>query len=609
MVPERMKSLSRKGAFLALLLVALSNSFSLVATATAQDHRHSSVTGFFGLDGEGRPIVDRHGIMLVFDGPIAPETVSVATFEVWLAQASRAKVIETMVKGENVFLQLEHELASDATPVVQIAEGEEVEDRAGNSTNRRKLGAVRIKDGIAPRLTVTLSGGSGRGSGDEGPNRLTNDTIDIRVMSDEPLQSAPRVIVVCESLSWIEMDSGKEIERDIDDFFANRNGPFTRRPQEPPDTAYTCGYDEDGDGADDPFELTEDIAHSRPGEVWEYTWRNPAGVTRSLIDGELVVVAYGRDRSRYERFGETVSNWATAKGDFGFDTRFGSEAFLEQVKIHPPDGSVIREPRPFVLLEFPEATSVNLASVVFDGKEIVDAFEVVRDNEFVYWPLSMNQGNHSVEVEANDYAGNESNFEFHFETTQRGDFILPLVAGWNAVSIPADPIDPTIENVFTHPAIEMVMSWDPYELQGPWVASIRDGDAWVPWQHGREITKIQAGSGYLVKSSRFIKQPIALTQERQRVTRDYDGGCGSFAGWFFVGVTDVDGDQTQNHFGEPLRDHDKGVLTVGEYLGKYIRHTYSWDPIEAKYRELSESDAVLIGEGIWYYGGGWASCP
>ncbi|MXZ02803.1 MAG: hypothetical protein F4Y88_03765, partial [Chloroflexi bacterium] len=365
-------------------------------------------------------------------------------------------------------MQLEDELASDATPIVGIAEGEEVEDLAGNSTNRRKLGFVQIKDGIAPRLTVKLSGGSGLGTGDEGPDRLTKDTIDVRITSDEPLQGAPRVVVVCESLKWTESVDGRDVERDVDDFIANRNGAFPSKPQEPRGTDYTCGYDEDGDGMKDPFQLTEDIANSRPGEVWEYTWRNPAGSEAGLRDGELVVVAYGRDKSRYDRYGEDVSNWAVATGGFGLDTKFEGAVVPNGVKVHPADGAKTSEVRPFVLIEFPETDSVTLNSVLFDGEETVDEFEVVRSNEFVYWPLSMNQGQHSVEVEANDSAGNETRFQFYFETTQRGDFVLPLVAGWNAVSLPADPIDPEIENVFTHPAIEMVISWDSYSLPGPW---------------------------------------------------------------------------------------------------------------------------------------------
>ncbi len=609
MTAKLRKSLVGGIALAVFLLLAVIGIVTFMPSVLAENHSHSSVTGYFGLDDNGLPIVDRHGIMLVFDGDIAPETVSVDTFNVSLNDGSFAEVVETQVEGRYVFMRLQNELASDATPIVAIAEGEEVEDLAGNSTNMRKLGFIQIKDGIAPRLTVTLSGGSGLGTGDEGPSRLTNDTIDVRITSDEPLQGAPRIVVVCDDLSWIERKGSREIERDIDDFIANRNGPHPRKPSEPTGTNYTCGYDADGDGQDDPFELTEDVANSRPGETWELTWHNPSGALTELKDGELTVVAYARDRSRYEHFGETVSNWATAGSDFELDSHFATSTSSNRVKVYPPDGSVVLEERPFMLLEFPTETTVSLKSVIFDGQQVVEEFETVRPNEFVFWPLSMNQGDHEVDVEATDAASNTIQFDFAFSTTQRGDFVLPLVAGWNAVSVPADPIDPEIENVFTDPAIEAAISWDPYEPNQPWGVSIRDGDAWVPWQAGRGITKIEVGSGYLVKSSRFIEQPIALTQGRQQMMRAYDGGgCGP-AGWYLVGVTDVNGEQTQNHFGEPLNGQDDVVITVGEYLSEHIRYAYAWDPIEGEYRKLATDDAAVIGEGIWFYGGGWASCP
>ncbi|MYA59312.1 MAG: hypothetical protein F4X40_01980 [Chloroflexi bacterium] len=596
-------------AFLGVVFVAFVLGSGLVSQMlTAQDYRHSSVTGYFGVDADCLPIPDRYGVMLVFDGAIKTNTLSVNTIRVSLNDGTFAEVVETRVEGPFVFLRLADELASDATPILGISEGEEVEDLAGNSTNQRKFGFAQVKDGIAPRMAINLSGGSGRGAGDEGPDRLTNASIDIRITSDEPLQGAPRVFVVCEDLSWIERDGSRAIESDIDDFIANRNGPFSVRPQEPPGTAYTCGYDADDDGMEDVFELTEDVAHSRPGQVWELTWHNPTGLTTSLMDGELAVVAYGRDRSRYDRYGETVSNWATAKGGFGFDTRFGSEALLEQVKLQPPDGSVVRERRPFVLLEFPEATSVNLASVVFDGEEIVDEFEVVRSNEFVYWPMSMNQGQHTVEVEANDSAGNETEFEFHFETTRRGDFVLPLVAGWNAVSVPADPIDSPIESVLTDPAIEAVASWDVYSLPNPWTMSLRKGDSWEPVV-GSGVSEVVADRGYWVKSSQFVEQPIALTQTANVYANWRRQSCGLNPGWYFVGVTGKNGAQTQGNFGEPLRNLDGDLVTVGEYLFGEFGSYFFWDPIDGKFRRLSPKDAATIGAGIWAYFGAAASCP
>ena len=63
-------------AFSVFLLVVGIDITTLKPSAAAENHRHSSVTGYFGMDDEGVPIVDRYGIMLVFDGAISPETVS-----------------------------------------------------------------------------------------------------------------------------------------------------------------------------------------------------------------------------------------------------------------------------------------------------------------------------------------------------------------------------------------------------------------------------------------------------------------------------------------------------------------------------------------------------
>ncbi|MCY4474781.1 MAG: DUF4179 domain-containing protein [Chloroflexi bacterium] len=605
MVSKRSKSMIGGIAFAAVLSVTVIGIATLISPAVAENHRHSSVTGFFGLDDDGLPIVDRHGIMLVFDGSIAPETVSVNTFEVSLNDGSFAEVIETRVDGAYVFMRLEDELASDATPIVAIAEGEEIEDLAGNSTNKRKLGFVQIKDGIAPRLTVTLSGGSGTGTGDEGPDRLTNGSIDVHLVSDEPLQGAPRIVVVCAGLRWVEMDGSRKIEREIDDFMANRHGPHPRAPGEPTETNYTCGYDADGDGEDDPFELTQDYGQFRPVANWRSTWQNPQGEATRLRDGKLIVVVYARDRSEYERFGETVSNWSTATAGFGLDTSFDGDPSAEGVRVHPPDGSVVREKRPFVLLEFPEETNVDLASAEFDGENVLDAFEVVDGNKFVYWPLSMNQGEHDVEVDVVDAAGNEISFDFEFETTQRGDFVLPLVAGWNAVSVPADPIDPKIENVFTDPAIETVISWDRYGLYTPWAVSLRNADIWGSLEGFGAVSEIRAGRGYIVRATKFTEQPIAL---RRDVVTLPKGGCQDYGAWDLVGVYDEDGDQTENHYGEMLRGNDGAEVTAREYLGYYTR-AFTWDPIGNQYEKLNPSDAMTIGEGVWVYGGGLAMCP
>ncbi len=594
---QNIKSLTRIASLLIVLLTVAITSGTLTLPLTAENHSHSSVTGYFGLDDEGVPIVDRYGIMLVFDGAIAAETVSVATFDVFHDENSQAEVVDVLVDGAYVFLKLKEELASDATPILMIAEGEEVEDLAGNSTNRRKLGAIRIKDGIAPKLTVTLIGGSGTGTGAESPIRLTNKTIDIRITSDEPLQGAPWIVVACSELSWMEKSSNGEIKRDIDDFIANRNGPFPRKPSESADTVYTCGYDDDGDGKDDVFEPTELIAHSRPGEVWEYTWQNLSGVATRLQDGELAVVAFGRDRSRYERYGEAVSNWATAIGEFGLDTQFGGLGVPDGVKVFPEDGSLTKEHRPFVLIEFLQTDTVTLTSVIFDGVEIVDEFEVPYTNLFVYWPLSMKRGWHDVDVEARDAAGNGIQFDFIFESAELGDFILELYPGWNAISFPSTPVDRSIEATFTDPSIEAVVGWD----NGTWFLAIRRNGVWEHNPKYGELRKVSKEHGYWVKSYSYVQQPVALGWRKIPpwwVMPDF----ADFAppGWNFVGVIDLDGDQLEDNFGDVLTDSDSKAVKVRDYIFGYDV-AYRWEPITQSFERLMPDDPILIGDGIWVY--------
>ena len=601
---QNIKSLTRIASLLIVLLTVAITSGTLTLPLTAENHSHSSVTGYFGLDDEGVPIVDRHGIMLVFDGAIAAETVSVATFDVFHDENSQAEVVDVLVDGAYVFLKLMEELASDATPILMIAEGEEVEDLAGNSTNRRKLGAIRIKDGIAPKLTVTLIGGSGTGTGAESPIRLTNKTIDIRITSDEPLQGAPWIVVACSELSWMEKSSDGEIKRDIDDFIANRNGPFPRKPSESADTVFTCGYDDDGDGEDDVFEPTELIAHSRPGDVWEYTWQNLSGVATRLQDGELAVVAFGRDRSRYERYGEAVSNWATAIGEFGLDTQFDGLGVPDGVKVFPEDGSKIDESRPFILIEFSETSAVSLNSVLLDGEEVADAFSESDPNHFVYWPsFCLDQGKHVVVVDASDAAGNSLKLDFEFETTLRcDDFILQLATGYNLISLPADPLDPSIDAVFTDPLIETIMTFDPSVTTAPWSMAVRIEGQWETLNPGRPLIKIRQNRGYWVESSGFVVQSVGLHKYGTRPAVEPSSVMSK--GWHLVGVVDSAGNQTQNNFGEILKDQAGDAVSAGDYLGGYAQ-AYTWDTIFGRLDILQPNDTLTIGDGIWvHYGEG-----
>ena len=131
---------------------------------------------------------------------------------------------------------------------------------------------------------------------------------------------------------------GRKVEYDIDDFIANRSGAFNGMPREDSGTNYTCGYDQNDDDRDDPFQLTEFTAYSRPGEAWEIDWLNAKSGRGKLLDGQLRVVAFGRDRSRHVRDGQYVQSWGSESASFTLDTEFEfAFALLAAAKSSPRD--------------------------------------------------------------------------------------------------------------------------------------------------------------------------------------------------------------------------------------------------------------------------------
>ncbi len=573
-----------------------------------------SATGYYGRSGDNM-VADRAGVMVVFDGPIEASTVSTNTFSVELDDKSAAEVIDVDVDGKYVFLKLANELASDATPMIDIVQGEKVEDMAGNETFGREQDAFKAKDGITPKLTVTLSGGSGTGTGNEGPDKLTKDQITVNIASDEALQGSPNVLVVCSSIEWKDTPGGSD--QDIDDLVANRSGAFKNGDQPGEETVhrttpptsnanargktyqYTCGYDVDDDNFDDDFSngsLQRSSSLSRPGDNWEFTWQ-PNGT--GLQDGALTVVAFARDRSRYQMGDNMVENWGSASAEFMLDTVLKSPTEDGGGETQPANDGTSKETRPFILFDFNEATTVTLESVELDDVEIKDEFERPEENRFVYWPLTLVRGDHEVVVEASDAAGNEVEFELNFEVAERGDFIINLLAGWNAISVPADPVDTAIGSVFSNSAVDTVIGWD---TQGWRIAVRRDG-VWESSQQQNTLNEVRSRYGYWVKSRNFVQQPVKL------VAPDREGGgarvpvsIDTNPGWNFVGVIDQDGDQTEGDSGTSLKSGNE-VITAGDYLRsstQFVR-AYTWDATFSRFEALRADDAMTIGDGVWVY--------
>ena len=565
-----------------------------------------SVTGFYGKDNDDNLVRDRSSVMVVFDNPINGALIDTGTFTLEHDEDTAIGINDVVVDGKLVFLKIDEELKSDARPTLSVTEGREIEDLAGNilSWQEQDAEAFEVQDGILPVITLTLSGGSGTGVGSEGPSKLTNAAMDIAIASDEDINGAPQVAVVCSNI-----DVGDDDE--LGDYVANRTGYLETTSGE---GKWLCG------GSLSPNDVGRGSASlSRPGNNWIYAWRNPSAKASKLGDGQLVVVVWGRDRSTYEGYNGDLcqndnktttvdcENWGSQTTKLVLDTTFNSPLNKDGSggSVQPAADDEVKEPRPFVYLDFAgEGTTVTVSEFSLDGEDQLSSLSTVGDNRYLYWPEALDFGTHKVEFDARDAADNgpSGKTSFEFDVTARDPFVIGLSAGWNAISFPANPIDTALDAVFTDEAIDRVVGWNPLSSTGPWSIASRVDGVWTTSANFAPLTDVVVRYGYWVHSMAFIKQSVDLEGPINRETGEnpHPVGIQTIPGWNFVGVVDQDGDQTEDDFGDTLQDSELVDVLADDYMPGFKR-AYTWDAIANGYRVLGDDGDVVIGKGIWVF--------
>ena len=544
--------------------------------------------------------------MLVWNGLITTDSLPPTAFRVGLhdenENAYTAEVVETAIRVNYIFLKLRDEIPPGSTPFVRTSTEYEIEFFLGDRFYRWDIPGVQINDGIPPTLTMSLSGGTGTGTGDEGPGRLTKDKIDITVSSDEPLAEPPSITVVCNDIQWTETDDSTLINN-IDYFIFNRAGQLTESQSTNPDSLndqasdYWCGDDDD-------FTLTKTSMTATGETSWTYEWRNPENSPHKLSDGLLTAVAHARDQSEYQNHdhGETIHNWSAASQNFTLDSVLKSPLGFGPLGVEPENGSTTYIDRPLVWIEFHDLRHVTLNSIKFDGVEVIgEIHEVVEDNKFVYWPLEIKSGEHRVAIEATDTAGNSVAFDFGFTRSYLDPFIIRLKTGWNAISVPSDPVDGRIDAVFDNSAVRMVATWVESKLSGPWSVSVRRQGSWRALADFDPVRSVRSEDGYWVYATADAQLTVPLRPVRpwmpgRPVTLELD-----FCEWCFVGVVDLHGVQIEDHFGEYLKDSRGTRVTAREYLSSRYDIAFRWNAQTQSYETLQTADGLKLGEAIWVH--------
>ena len=209
-----------------------------------------------------------------------------------------ADVVDIDVDGRAVYLLLDQELSSDATPAVDIvASSQWVADPAGNRLTGGKQAPFEVNDGITPQLTVALSGGSGTGEGDESPSKLTGNSIIITIGTDEEINATPSIVVVCSDIGWDSDDDDTENDKALSDSGRARSQAVDLGQVVPTSSLKPGAATDVAIRTLTAAALTTRLAmqqvqsYSRPGLAWEFQWVNfsdPQGVGRRQVDGRCI---------------------------------------------------------------------------------------------------------------------------------------------------------------------------------------------------------------------------------------------------------------------------------------------------------------------------------
>ena len=410
--------------------------------------------------------------------------------------------------------------------------------------NTTSAGSVDAADRLSPVLTVALSGGSGSDA-----SALTKNEITVTISSDEILAGLPTVEV----------------------------------------------YDEDG------FRTRLSVI-AQGGE----TWTSRATRARLGADGELSLVVSGTDVSPASN-DSVVGTEDPSKATAG-ETKFT----LDSTKPSLVSGdSSTSQGRPSIRIEFDEAVTVTAASI--GDTVLVDDDTnslATSDNKlFFYVPSEdLELGSLTVKATASDDAGNTvEDASYTLTVEERKAFDLGLFFGWNAVSVPSNPVDPDINAVFTNESLAQVVAYDATDAESPWRIASRDpvSGAWTSTTD-TPLRTIMAGPGYWVHSTSFDDQEIGLagpiepgSGQAPRVEAIPTG-----AGWNFIGVIDTTRDNTQGSSGASLVRADGTAITADRYFASVdARRAFRYNSALQSFTEiaLDGSATVKIGDGIWVF--------
>ena len=180
---------------------------------------------------------------------------------------------------------------------------------------------------------------------------------------------------------------------------------------------------------------------------------------------------------------------------------------------------------------------VDITAITLNGRAAMSMLSRVDAGQFALIASGLELGKHEVEYMAVDDAGNVATFEFAFSVVERTPYELSVSPGWNLISFPGTPSDPSLGGVI--PSGGLVSPVLAYQ-NGDWLTAVENEEGeWLG-----NLTQFEAGFGYWLFTTTFTTlEPLIEEPDQTSVLPSVRVDHG----WNLLGVIDI----FQNPAGTP----------------------------------------------------------
>jgi hypothetical protein len=253
---------------------------------------------------------------------------------------------------------------------------------------------------------------------------------------------------------------------------------------------------------------------------------------------------------------------------------------------------------PAVSVEIDSHNGVTLTKLALedqDGNEtdLLGTEGSVDSDSFVLALSGLSTGDYTIIVNGTDAVGNKraTDDKFNFTVKARSAYEVGLNPGWNLISLPATPSDPSIDAVLpsSHPAITVLTF-----VGGEWKTAVRGTDG--NWEG--TISQMTSEEAYWVQTGAFT--PIkTLIPERNPAT--VLPAIPIVAGWNLVPMVDLGQAKPPTQTELASNTTGKGLDAKVYFASITWTVAYGFDTQGNAWRKITDTTGDFVGQGKGYW--------